>query len=70
MSGNITCNFHATDMCSCGLQQIIDGDFKVIFCHPESLFSNSIGQALLLSSEFPSLVKAVFIDECHVFDKW
>ena len=69
MNGLVKCNM-CIDQCTCSIQNVIDGNFCVVFCHPESLFSSEKGRILINSFFFSNLVKGVFIDECHVFDKW
>lgn len=71
MNGLVKCNMCIDQFtCTCSIHHVIDGNFCVVFCHPESLFSSEIGKLLIQSFSFINIVKAVFIDECHVFDKW
>ena len=70
MTGSVTCNFCKESSCTCSTDDIVNGKFRVVFCHPESIFTSEKGQKLLDSEEFTSIVKGIFIDECHVFDKW
>jgi hypothetical protein len=37
MNGLVKCNM-CIDQCTCSIQNVIDGNFCVVFCHPESLF--------------------------------
>ena len=69
MNGLVKCNM-CIDQCTCSIQNVIDGNFCVVFCHPESLFSSEKGRILINSFSFSNVVKGVFIDECHVFNKW
>ena len=69
MNGLVKCN-QCSEQCNCSMNDIVKGNFKVVFCHPESIFSSEEGNNLMSSKEFTALVKGVFIDECHVFDKW
>ena len=39
MNGLVKCNM-CIDQCTCSIQNVIDGHFCVVFCHPESLFSS------------------------------
>ena len=37
MNGLVKCNM-CIDQCTCSIQNVIDGNFCVVFCHPESVF--------------------------------
>ena len=49
------------------LEDLKDGKFDIIFCHPEALFSTASGIALISDETFQSAVIATAIDECHCF---
>ncbi|XP_048765226.2 ATP-dependent DNA helicase RecQ-like [Ostrea edulis] len=53
-----------------GLDTVINGQFQIVFCHPEALLNTKDGQNLLDNDSFRSHVVAVVIDECHLLEKW
>ena len=52
------------------IDQVQNGFFDVVHCHPEALFCTEDGANLLDSESFQSRVVAVVIDECHTVDDW
>ena len=53
----------------CTIDDVKQGKFSIVMCHPEALFNTEDGRGLL-NSHFPNHVVAVVIDECHIIDKW
>ena len=52
------------------IDNVINGDFPIVFAHPEALLNTSAGKMLLRDSMFQERVVAVAIDECHIVEEW
>ena len=59
-------NWEAT----CSVEDVEQGLFDVVFCHPEALFCTKEGRELLESREFRKNIIAVVVDECHTVELW
>ena len=59
-------------MTSASLDEIMQGKFEVVMCHPwpEALINSATGQKLMDSDSFTEQVVALVVDECHTVDKW
>ena len=64
------CQVLTADDTPASLKDVMHGNFQVIFCHPEALFSTDRGSLLLDSPAFQSSVAAVVVDECHKVEEW
>jgi len=49
---------------------IVNGQYSVVFAHPEALLNTDSGMSLLQETSFIDVVAAVAIDECHIVEKW
>ena len=52
------------------LQDIKEGKFDIVTCHPEALFCTRQGVRLLSDSTFSKNVLATVVDEAHKVDDW
>ncbi|XP_070537037.1 bifunctional 3'-5' exonuclease/ATP-dependent helicase WRN-like [Ptychodera flava] len=52
------------------LDDIIKGNFDIVFCHPEAILNTKRGHSLLDNVQFQQNVQAVVIDECHTVELW
>ncbi|XP_060586522.1 ATP-dependent DNA helicase RecQ-like [Ruditapes philippinarum] len=52
------------------IQGIRNGEFSIVFAHPEALLNTNSGKDLLIDSVFLENVAAVVIDECHIVEEW
>ena len=62
--GTLRCKLDAS------IDDIIQGKYSIVQCHPEALLETTTGDMLLDSAEFVSSVKALVIDECHKIQSW
>ena len=51
-------------------EDILNGKYSIVMCHPESLLDTSSGKMLLSNENLRNRVVGVIIDECHIIDKW
>ena len=49
----------------CQETKLRDGDYQIVFAHPESLISSKYGRELLLSEKYRDNVVSMVIDEAH-----
>lgn len=49
---------------------IIQAEYEIVFCHPESFLSCKDGLEVLQSEVYLSAVKAVIVDEAHCILEW
>ncbi|KAK6191082.1 hypothetical protein SNE40_002829 [Patella caerulea] len=52
------------------LKALQQGDYKIIYSHPETLVSNSTIVKLLRSTEYKKQIGCVVIDEVHMVAEW
>lgn len=52
------------------VKRVIQGEFEVVFAHPEALLNTAGGKQLLSDENFIEKVGAVVIDECHIVETW
>ncbi len=50
--------------------KIIQAEYEIVFCHPESFLSCKDGLEVLQSDVYLSAVKAVIVDEAHCILEW
>ena len=50
-------------------EQVKQGKYSIILCHPEAILNTRRGKELL-KSDLQDHVVAVVIDECHIIKKW
>ena len=58
------------DFCLCQEKKLHDGDYQIVFAHPESLISSKYGRDLLLSAKYQDNVVSIVIDEAHCIIDW
>ena len=58
------------DLCLCQEKKLRDGDYQIVFAHPESLISSNYGRDLLLSAKYQDNVVSIVIDEAHCIIDW
>ena len=54
----------------CEKRKLRDGDYQIVFSHPEALISSKYGRELLLSQTYQKNVVAVVIDKAHCILDW
>jgi superfamily II DNA helicase RecQ len=54
----------------CQEKKLRDGQYHIVFAHPESLISSKYGRELLLSEKYRDSVVAIVIDEAHSIIDW
>ena len=54
----------------CDERKLRNGDYHIVFAHPETLVSNKFGRDLLLSETYQENVVAITIDEAHCIVEW
>ena len=54
----------------CEKRKLRDGDYQIVFSHPEALILSKYGTELLLSQMYQKNVVAVVIDEVHCILDW
>ena len=52
------------------LKKLRDGQYQIVFAHPEALISSKYGQELLLSQTYSENVVAIVVDEAHCIMEW
>jgi superfamily II DNA helicase RecQ len=52
------------------IQNIAEGEFAIVFAHPEALLNTVSGKDLLSKRQFIDHVKGVVIDGCHIVKEW
>ena len=58
------------DFCLCQEKKLCDGDYQIVFAHPESHISSKYGRELLLSEKYRDNVLSIVIDEAHCIVDW
>ena len=58
------------NFCSCQEKKLRDGDYQIVFAHPESLISTKYGRNLLLSAKYQDNVVSIAVDEAHCIIDW
>ena len=58
------------DFLFCQEKKLRDGEYHIVFDHPESLISSKYGRELLLSEKYRDNVVAIVIDEAHCIVDW
>lgn len=54
----------------CQEKKLRDGQYHIVFAHPETLISSKYGRELLLSDKYRDNVVAIVIDEAHCIVDW
>ena len=54
----------------CEKRKLRDGQYQIVFSHPEALISSKYGRELLLSQTYQKNVVAIIIDEAHCIVDW
>jgi hypothetical protein len=54
----------------CQEKKLRDGQYHIVFAHPESLISSKYGRELLLSEKYRDNVVPIVIDEAHCIIDW
>ena len=52
------------------LKKVQNGEFRVVFAHPEAIVASREGRALLQNKFFQSKVVACIVDEAHCIENW
>ena len=58
------------DFWLCEEQKLCDGQYHIVFAHPESFISSKYGRDLLLSKKYTENVVAIVVDEAHCILDW
>ena len=58
------------DFTLCEKKKLRDGQYHIVFAHPESFVSCKYGRSLLLSEVYQQNVVAIVIDEAHCILDW
>jgi superfamily II DNA helicase RecQ len=58
------------DFSLCEEKKLCDGQYQIVFAHPETLISSKYGRNLLLSKTYQGNVLAIVIDEAHCIVDW
>ena len=58
------------DFSLCEKKKLCDGQYHIVFAHPESVVSCKYGRSLLLSEIYQQNVVAIVIDEAHCILDW
>ncbi|XP_028412369.1 uncharacterized protein LOC114535187 isoform X2 [Dendronephthya gigantea] len=58
------------DFSECEDKKLRDGQYNIVFAHPETLISSKYGRELLLSEIYQENVLAIVIDEAHCILDW
>ena len=51
-------------------EDILNGKYSIVMCHPEAWLNTSSGKIFLSNEKLRNRVVGVIIDECHIVDKW
>ena len=54
----------------CDERKLRNGDYHIVFAHPETLVSSKYGRELLLSETYQENVVAITVDEAHCIVEW
>ena len=52
------------------VKKVQNGEFRVVFTHPEAIVASKEGRALLQNTFFQSKVVACIVDEAHRIENW
>ncbi|KAH3751394.1 hypothetical protein DPMN_185950 [Dreissena polymorpha] len=52
------------------LEEIVEGEYSLVYAHPEAFLSTSIGTAILRAFERDITVSCIAFDEAHMILEW
>ena len=58
------------DLRLCEKDQLVKGQYHIVFAHPESIISTKFGRYLMLSHTYKERVVSIVVDEAHCILDW